>query len=954
MPRLSVCLIVKNEERHLARCLQSVRGLADEVIVVDTGSTDGTIAIAQAHGARVCHFTWQDDFSLAKNFSIEQATGDWILSIDGDESIAQRDHDVIRRVLRRDDVDAAIAAQRHYLSSDTTWIGWRPGSGGYEEGEPYPGFVDVDCRRLFRNVPWLRFRNRVHEELVSTDSSRPLREQRGAWVIHHYGKLGGRDILRAKGEAYLRIGIRKVEDQPQDPQAHFELGVQYAELNEPAAAIPCFERALALSPVHRDAQLRVALCYLDLQDYRQSLAALRLSARTLPGLAADIALAEGNAHRGLGDERAAEQAFRRALGVNPGLAAASFNLALLYQRQGRSDDAIACLGRALEHAPAHTEMRLLRGRIRWDRGDDAAALEDFEGVETDERAFRWRARILARQRRFAQARHCLAALGDKTDSELSSLRGAVALAFGELDEAVAQLRSSMEQQATAEAAMNLSIACEARGDRQAALAAAAEALRLAPSDRDARGRFAQLSREELGVRASESQTLTIFFHQPFSVSCDGNTPRTRGLGGTESAIVYLAESLVRRGHRCVVLNNCAVPVQVNGVEYARWETLPVRCVNDRPDVVVAVRFWETIGRTRFAPLQIFWTGDAFDQPFVETLAGRDARAEIDLFMLQSDWQIETFHAHHQVPMSQIVRTTLGAAATAAVPALRPSSGVRARRLVYASTPFRGLEGLLDVFPRIRAACPDAELDVFSSMQVYGVSEADDKKQFDALYRKARQPGVTLVGTVPQMELAARLQQARVLAYPNHYAETFCIAAVEAQAAGCAVVTSSLGALPETVGGAGVCIPGDPRSASYQRQFVDACVALLLDDERWMETSERAVAQAAASYSWPVIAEHWDTVCRAALAGEPAEMERIAVHLASGRAPLARRMLGRASKPEAVHADVWSCLEAFVAWHAGDGAAPAEPALRQLALYFRSLRRAGVIDAALQASSLQPA
>jgi hypothetical protein len=66
------------------------------------------------------------------------------------------------------------------------------------------------------------------------------------------------------------------------------------------------------------------------------------------------------------------------------------------------------------------------------------------------------------------------------------------------------------------------------------------------------------------------------------------------------------------------------------------------------------------------------------------------------------------------------------------------------------------------------------------------------------------------------------------------------------------------------------------------------------------------------------------------------------------------MLGRASKPEAVHADVWSCLEAFVAWHAGEGAAPAEPALRQLALYFRSLRRAGVIDAALQASSLQPA
>ena len=74
-PVLSVCLIVRNEEAHLARCLEPVRALADELIVVDTGSTDRTLEIAESFGARTFHLTWQDDFSLARNYCISQATG---------------------------------------------------------------------------------------------------------------------------------------------------------------------------------------------------------------------------------------------------------------------------------------------------------------------------------------------------------------------------------------------------------------------------------------------------------------------------------------------------------------------------------------------------------------------------------------------------------------------------------------------------------------------------------------------------------------------------------------------------------------------------------------------------------------------------------------------------------------------------------------------------------------
>src|SRR5205823_1109121 len=83
--QLSVCLIVKNEERFLAQSLKSVREIAQQIVVVDTGSTDRTVEIAKEFGAEVHSFTWCDDFSAARNVALEHATGDWVLALDADE-----------------------------------------------------------------------------------------------------------------------------------------------------------------------------------------------------------------------------------------------------------------------------------------------------------------------------------------------------------------------------------------------------------------------------------------------------------------------------------------------------------------------------------------------------------------------------------------------------------------------------------------------------------------------------------------------------------------------------------------------------------------------------------------------------------------------------------------------------------------------------------------------------
>jgi tetratricopeptide (TPR) repeat protein len=676
MSTLSVCLITRNEEIYLSRCLESVRGLTDEIVVVDTGSTDRTVDIARSFGARIFHFQWCDDFSAARNFSIEQATSQWILSIDGDESIAARDHARIRTSLCNERLDAVTSIQRHYLTFSA--IGWKPGPGGYEEGEPYPGFVDVGCRRLFRNRPWLRFRYPVHEELVSVDPARPFAEEPGDWVIHHYGKLGNADVLRAKGDAYLRMGAKKVEEHALNPQAHYELGIQYSELGRHDAALACFERVATLAPGFRDTPLLIASCHRRLGHIPQALTALRDAARALPHRAAEILLEQGNAYISLEDDRAAEKAFRRALKANPAYAAASVNLARLYQRTGRCDEALACTDRGIDRAPAHVELRMLRAQLRRAAGHDRGALADLDHLGRHPGALRLAARILVQRRRYEEAAQRLDRLTDATAADIVGLRGAIALGTGDLAGAVAHLRHSMDLEPSLDCALNLSTALEAQGDRQAALSAAAEGLRLQPDDRHALARFRYLAGGTLGDRRPlAGRALTIFLYQPGDNVLDDHRRPTQEAGDDEDAVLLLAESLSRMGNRVVVFTRQTDAWAYAAVECADWQTMPLRVLGERPDIVVSVHTWQLIGQARLAPLQIFWTDDvdlrspAARQDFVGRVPrsgpGEDGQLcrEVDVFVLPSCADDGSFRAAHGLAAWQVL-TTSGPSTVASV------------------------------------------------------------------------------------------------------------------------------------------------------------------------------------------------------------------------------------------------------------------------------------------------
>ena len=127
--RLSLAMIVKNEARFLAHCLESVQGLVDEAVVVDTGSEDATPEIARSKGAQVSHFPWCGDFSAARNAALARCRGDWILVLDADEAIDRKDHAAIRKALERTGIHGWMLPIRNHLRS-----GAYAGAGGEAGG----------------------------------------------------------------------------------------------------------------------------------------------------------------------------------------------------------------------------------------------------------------------------------------------------------------------------------------------------------------------------------------------------------------------------------------------------------------------------------------------------------------------------------------------------------------------------------------------------------------------------------------------------------------------------------------------------------------------------------------------------------------------------------------------------------------------------------------------------
>lgn len=350
MKSIALCMIAKNEESWIARAISSVKPIINEIIVVDTGSSDQTKQIAQAHGARVLDFAWCDDFSAARNFSIAQAKSDWILILDADEVIASQDLQALKTLCEKGGVCYRFF-QRHY-TDDARLSGFRPCSGEFPELEQdQAGYFESGCVRLFPNFEGIEYRGAVHE-LVEQSIGELNRHAilESSIRIHHYGHSAAIKKSKNKSSLYTPLGAKKTELSPQDWKNFFELGVEHNCNLRYAQSVAAFKQSLALNPSYISSWINMGYALCELGELDQAIEAQQ-SALKLDPRAAEAHCNLGVAYLRKRELERAEAHLRRAVAINKQYVNAYCNLARVLAELGKHSEAVFFYQRAVELLP---------------------------------------------------------------------------------------------------------------------------------------------------------------------------------------------------------------------------------------------------------------------------------------------------------------------------------------------------------------------------------------------------------------------------------------------------------------------------------------------------------------------------------------------------------------------------------------------------------------------------
>lgn len=364
-----------------------------------------------------------------------------------------------------------------------------------------------------------------------------------------------------------------------------------------------------------------------------------------------------------------------------------------------------------------------------------------------------------------------------------------------------------------------------------------------------------------------------FFARDFHVE----TPYQEAMGGAQAAVCFAAETLAIRGHRVFLFSHTTEASVQRGVTCLPLKGVDAQRLQElRFDAVIVNQNagFATVKlplRNIFYPsTRLFlWAHDAWDSATLQSLQLPEERQAYDGFVFLSQWHRETCVRTFGLTSAQSHVIEYGLSphfcslfdVQTSIVSYKKSPPV----LAYISAPYRGLELLLKVFPELRARVPGVTLQVFSGMKVYQPEGGKEDAGYHALYQRCLSlEGVEYRGPQPRGALVEALKRVTLLAYPNVFPETFCLSIAEALASGCRVVSSALGALPETTLSLATLIPVDPDSQRFQAQFVDAVVQVLQADQTMAPAQREASLRAQvetinARYSWSKQAALWEKI-----------------------------------------------------------------------------------------------
>ncbi|WP_449416458.1 tetratricopeptide repeat protein [Phormidium nigroviride] len=366
---LSLCIIVKNEEMALPLALSSVKEVVDEIVVVDTGSSDRTPQIAREFGARVYSFEWCNDFAAARNHSLQYARGEWILVLDADEVLAS---EIVPHLKQ------AIKSDRHLLINLIR----------QEIGAVQSPYSLVS--RLFRNHPKLRFSRPYHAmvddsvgEIMTWELQWKIGSLPGVAILHSGYQA---DAIAAKGKLQkAREAMESyIAQHPNDPYVCSKLGALYVEIGEVQRGIALLKRGLTAISIDTyvlyELHYHLAIAYRQQQQFDKAKehyqTALKLE--ILPQLKLGAYNNLANLLKDEGNLGGAKSLYEMTLQIDPNFVAGYYNLGMTLKAQGKLEAAIAAYQQAIALNPDSAEAYQNLGVVFLKVGNVAESVAAFK------------------------------------------------------------------------------------------------------------------------------------------------------------------------------------------------------------------------------------------------------------------------------------------------------------------------------------------------------------------------------------------------------------------------------------------------------------------------------------------------------------------------------------------------------------------------------------------------
>jgi glycosyltransferase involved in cell wall biosynthesis len=378
--RLALSMIVRNGGQDLAHCLESVRGVADEIVIADTGSTDASVVVAQQFGATVIHVPWTNDFAAARNAALDAVTAEWVLVLDADEQLDELAAKQIVSALRTENVGGYLVTIRNYVHDLTERL-WDksaiPNDGRLPRAKQFACYLNHENVRLFRNKPDIRFVGRVHETVGTRIEAKGGKLGHADFIIHHFGFTATAEQKAVKNQFYRELGRQKVQEMPGNAQAHFELGlVELDNFHNHEEAGRLFARACDLNPSLAVAWFFQGIAFARRQQDANALPCFA-QARRLGINSAPLAEAEADAFYNCKQFTEARKSYRKALQLADSTEVLS-KLGLTEVRLNQAEAGLKKIKAAVAASPATPELhdRLMAAELSL--GHIAAAAQAAE------------------------------------------------------------------------------------------------------------------------------------------------------------------------------------------------------------------------------------------------------------------------------------------------------------------------------------------------------------------------------------------------------------------------------------------------------------------------------------------------------------------------------------------------------------------------------------------------